>query len=438
MSTTTTSPIGAVDATGQEHTAPARSAGVFGGDGWVRFVASILARCYLTVTAVLVAIAVLPLMLGWSPLVILSGSMEPSISPGDVVLISPVPDGKDYGSGMVVAFEAAGAGGQTIVKVHRITESRDGGFVTQGDANADADSGILAPEDIHGAGRVLVPFVGSPMLWMRENPLALAAWLLGTLVAVVLAVPPRPAASRLRAGALGAVALVALSAGVASQPVPAYAAFTARSNTAATWSTTVLPAITAGRAESFSLLAARSISDSHPQDSDVAGNIGTAPGTSISGIHNAEVHGSIERNTVVAHNAMTDANALAAALDARTATPHAGTLSGRVTPGVYSAGTFTTAGTVMLDAGGDPSARFVFVATSLSVAAGTTITLAGGAKASNVYWRITGAANLAPGTMFRGTLLASGNVTAGPMTVVGRLVSLTGDISVTRIVVTKP
>jgi signal peptidase I len=414
-----------------------------------RFGLLLVARSSLIVVATWLVIALLPILFGWRPLLILTGSMEPAVSPGDVVLVSTLPDGIDYEPGMVVAFDTVDVEGEPIVKVHRITGPDGDGFVTRGDANASPDSGVRSREDIVGAARLLVPFIGLPVVWLREDPAALAAWFALTIAAVLLALPPaerrktrrsRRSISRIAngAGAVGAVVALAVVVGAVSPSAHAYAAFTSRTDTRATFGTAAVPAITAGRAASYSLLAAGSVSDSLLQVSSVAGDIGTSPGTTISGFTVFEHWGAVERNTAAARNAMIDAKALGAALSAQRTTTRSGTLTGRIAPGVYSAPAFTTSGTVRLDAGGDGSARFVFVASSLSVASGTNIILAGGASAANVYWRISGTANLANSTTLQGTLVANGNVTIGNASVTGRIFSLNGNITANRITTIEP
>lgn len=434
---TTTLPPKDADASVPEHPTPEPSSGAFGRDGWARFALLLVSRGYLAVMATLAIIALLPILLGWRPMIILSGSMEPTISVGDVVLISDVPTGQTYGDGMVVAFETVTVDDEPIIKMHRIVETRDDGFVTQGDANADRDSGTLTESEIQGAGRLLVPFIGLPVYWMGRDPLALAAWMLGTLVAVGLALPTPSRARRSEQVVIAALAAAAIVAGAVSPSAHAYAAFSARTTTSATWGAAALPPIAIGRAEPFSLLAATSVSDGLFTFTDISGSIGTTPGTTISNFSVLDRYGSLERNTSAARVAMADARTLATALEARPATPRTGILTGRVTPGTYSWNALSTSGTITLDAGGDPSARFVFIANSLTVANNTNVVLANGATATNVYWRIRGGATLNTSTL-RGTLLADGAITANTATVSGRLISLNGSISANRYTISQP
>ncbi|GAB2614053.1 hypothetical protein GCM10009696_19550 [Kocuria himachalensis] len=128
-------------------------------------------------------------------------------------------------------------------------------------------------------------------------------------------------------------------------------------------------------------------------------------------------------------------------------------LTDRITPGVHTSttGPFTISSTVTLDAEGDPSALFVFRATTLTAAPNSRIFLAGGARAANVYWVAAGSITLGAGTTARGTYLARGNIAAnlnagGPthrLTLEGRLIRLGtaspgGAVEVNRPLITLP
>jgi outer membrane protein assembly factor BamB len=125
--------------------------------------------------------SVLAVAPGWMQHALTSDSMAPSIQRGDVVLTSPTPVEK-LEPPNVVAFTDPGHGDHVV---HRIVDRNDDGtFVTRGDANASADSTPLEPERIEGIGRILVPWVGFPAVWMTEGRLGLV----GAAAALVLLV----------------------------------------------------------------------------------------------------------------------------------------------------------------------------------------------------------------------------------------------------------
>lgn len=115
-------------------------------------------------------------VLGWSPMVVTSGSMQPSIRAGDVVLVEEF----DHlvGPGTIIAFDnAAGP------IVHRVVAvSDDGAYTTRGDANRANDSTPVSADRTIGQGRLLVPYIGLAKVtgW---------AWWMALLVLVGVSIP---------------------------------------------------------------------------------------------------------------------------------------------------------------------------------------------------------------------------------------------------------
>jgi signal peptidase I len=124
--------------------------------------------------------------LDWSPTLVTSGSMQPLVAPGDVVMIRPVSP-KELTANTVVLFERAD--GERVL--HRIMEQLpDGAFRTQGDANEVPDSDLLHVDQVRGAAVLAVPWVGRPSLWLSEGDVPyVTATALALLV--VLALAPR-------------------------------------------------------------------------------------------------------------------------------------------------------------------------------------------------------------------------------------------------------
>ncbi|WP_082641923.1 Ig-like domain-containing protein [Pseudarthrobacter enclensis] len=157
------------------------------------FLASLASRLYLGILLSLALFAVVPAAFGWHGTVVQSGSMEPHISPGDVVLASDLDPSQPVPVGRVVQFRSpasAEPSGVEKTRLHRIvTANDDGTYVTAGDANADVDSTPLTREQITGQARLLVPGVGLPGLWLNSgNFPPLALWSVITLAAVAAAV----------------------------------------------------------------------------------------------------------------------------------------------------------------------------------------------------------------------------------------------------------
>lgn len=151
-----------------------------------RFYVGLLALFALAIGTWLALMAIVPAaVLGWETVAVTSGSMQPSIEPGDVVVAEPY-DGRTLAKGDVVVFEdAAGRG----LVTHRVARSYpDGTYLTGGDANRVFDSTPLKPAQIRGVGRLLVPAAGVPAMLLAEGDGGrLAAFGIAAVVCVWLA-----------------------------------------------------------------------------------------------------------------------------------------------------------------------------------------------------------------------------------------------------------
>ena len=122
--------------------------------------------------AVLVSLVVLAVGVGAvvvftdrSALVVVSGSMAPSLHTGDLVVVEPDrPDA--YRPGDVITFREAARGRIT----HRVVaRTPSGDYVTRGDANRVADTDPVPPTAVEGRVRWVVPQAGRPLLWADQG-----------------------------------------------------------------------------------------------------------------------------------------------------------------------------------------------------------------------------------------------------------------------------
>lgn len=221
--------------------------------GWGWLLLTTASRTYLVLLASLAASALLPMLAGWSGSVVQSGSMEPNISAGDVVLSQAMTPGMPAPIGRVVTFAAPAGSATRGVILHRLLrQNSDGSLVTAGDANASDDSTPLARSDIISRARLLIPGIGLPAFWLQTGDLLpLGSAVLLTTGAILVdatgaarrlrpARPRRPIPSgRQGVGAavapvaLSVVALLVVSAGVLLPFGQAAAAFSATTSTAA-------------------------------------------------------------------------------------------------------------------------------------------------------------------------------------------------------------
>ncbi len=105
---------------------------------------------------VLLFSSALPIPGGIKTFVVQSGSMEPSIGTGSVVVVKPF---ESYAQGDVITF-----GPRSKTKpptTHRIIEVKeDGNFVTKGDANEDEDIRAVSRYEVIGKVIFSVPYIG--------------------------------------------------------------------------------------------------------------------------------------------------------------------------------------------------------------------------------------------------------------------------------------
>lgn len=151
-------------------------------------VARFAALVYVFVLVFFVLAALIPaLVSGWQPLSVVSGSMQPAVAPGSLVMVQPAEPDSYYAHPSIVAFPDPARPGQLLT--HRVvaTASVDGtvAYTTRGDANPIADSDTVAHDDVLGAVRMVLPFVGLPATWVHQGQVAtLALWLVASVVAV--------------------------------------------------------------------------------------------------------------------------------------------------------------------------------------------------------------------------------------------------------------
>jgi signal peptidase I len=127
--------------------------------GWVGRVLAWLVIFGIGAT-VLVAVLI-PRIAGATPYVVLTGSMRPTMPPGSMVVVKPVP-AQQLGIGHVITYQLES--GKPTVVTHRIVSmGRFRGepiFRTQGDANDVHDQKWVRPAQIRGVRWYAVPYLG--------------------------------------------------------------------------------------------------------------------------------------------------------------------------------------------------------------------------------------------------------------------------------------
>jgi len=93
-------------------------------------------------------------------LVVLSGSMEPEMSPGDAVIVREVP-ASEIQEQDIITFQRAGSDTPTTHRVIEVQETESGTeYVTKGDANEERDRGTVSQDRVVGEVIFVIPFIG--------------------------------------------------------------------------------------------------------------------------------------------------------------------------------------------------------------------------------------------------------------------------------------
>ena len=195
-------------------------------------------------------------------------------------------------------------------------------------------------------------------------------------------------------------------------------------------------AVDLGTSAPFVVLGGSAVTNTGP--SVLNGDLGVAPGTSLTGFGSpAVVNGTTHNNDAVANTAQGD---LTTAYNAAAGQPYSpgNDLTGidlgnkTLTAGAYHfSSSAQLTGALTLDAQGDPTAQFVFeIGSTLTTASASSVVLVNGASPCNVFWQVGSSATLGTDTAFQGNILALTDVSLNTRaSVLGRVLARNGAIT---------
>jgi signal peptidase len=150
----------------------------------VREVVTGAAIAWLAVICTLVTWSLIPMVAGWQPAVVMTGSMMPVIQPGDVVVVDP---GVTPVRGQIVLMDDPEV--HTGRVAHRIVSvDPDGTFTTKGDANQTVDSVRRSPQGVVGVVRLVIPAAGKLALARTSQDRGVRLWVAATVLASLVVV----------------------------------------------------------------------------------------------------------------------------------------------------------------------------------------------------------------------------------------------------------
>ena len=134
------------------------------------------------ISAILISFSVLSASGFMKARIVLTGSMEPIIKPGDVVLLAPTPRTQPK-LGDIVSYTARRFSGESVgVFTHRIIGGDPvNGWLVKGDNNPSPDVQKPKAEDVSGVVFFVIPFIGklmAPKMLMILIPVGVGIWLI--------------------------------------------------------------------------------------------------------------------------------------------------------------------------------------------------------------------------------------------------------------------
>lgn len=128
----------------------------------IKFTFSFILFGFLIVVLFLFISSRFPIFFGVRTFDVVTGSMVPNIQIGSLVITKPLPS---YPLGTIITFNRG-----TITVTHRIIGTKNGQFITKGDANKIADLQLVNKKDVIGEDYFIIPNVGKIITFIKSVP----------------------------------------------------------------------------------------------------------------------------------------------------------------------------------------------------------------------------------------------------------------------------
>lgn len=110
---------------------------------------------------IVIMVAVICLVLQFKPAIVVSGSMEPTIQTGSLLLVDK--KDKDIEVGDIIAYK-----NHEMEVSHRVVDVTSNGYVTKGDNNDNVDFYQVRESDLIGTVMFSVPKLGYVLDWVKS------------------------------------------------------------------------------------------------------------------------------------------------------------------------------------------------------------------------------------------------------------------------------
>jgi len=124
----------------------------------------VLAFTFIYFTDMLINKPAIPDVLGYTPLMVASGSMEPTIKTHDVVIVKKTHYSQLKKGDIIVYFDKL----RDITVIHRLIKIEDGEAITKGDANFVEDIPFPVTQ-IYGKYLFTIPFIGQTADYLKNH-----------------------------------------------------------------------------------------------------------------------------------------------------------------------------------------------------------------------------------------------------------------------------